>query len=368
MYKELLKQHEDILKKLTDKANKETDFGERGQFMNLQKMINNEIEAIDDLKRIYKESELNKLCAYKLGVGKILIGQRGSGISSTLIDECLKYNRPLIVESNRRAENLVKQYPNLMVAYFIKDFTKNCLELMNANKETVNWNNKQVNVELNTTNNINKDIIGRINGIKSKVGIIGTVGISYEIEEEHENWIPRNSETLIKEVKDVKPIGVLSKYVYVYCDYIEDTKFKMIYFNNFECPNMITITNIRNFKSVDDICDALFVAKSLGYKPIINKINGGSLLCNVLGNDSKYFIYKTANGEDYSSAYIRFAKKDIVITFQSKQAQEAIDLFNEECLSVVNGRFNYIPKVEDDNSNLLKELILAIHLIKEDNK
>ena len=46
MYKELLKQHEEILKKLTDKASKETDFGERGQFINLQKMINNELDAI----------------------------------------------------------------------------------------------------------------------------------------------------------------------------------------------------------------------------------------------------------------------------------------------------------------------------------
>lgn len=193
MYNELLKQHEDILKKLTDKASSETEFGERGQFMNLQKMISNELYAIADLNRIHKEKDSNKLCAYKLGVGKILIGQRGSGISSTLIDECLKYNRPLIVESKHRAENLVKQYPNLMVAYFIKDFAKNCLELMNANKETVNWNNEQVNVELNTTNNINKDITGRINRIKSKVGIIGTVGFSYEIEGEEESpiWFHR---------------------------------------------------------------------------------------------------------------------------------------------------------------------------------
>ena len=45
MYNELLKQHEEILKKLTDKASKETDFGERGQFINLQKMINNELDA-----------------------------------------------------------------------------------------------------------------------------------------------------------------------------------------------------------------------------------------------------------------------------------------------------------------------------------
>jgi len=57
MYKELLKQHEEILKKLTDKASKETDFGERGQFINLQKMINNELEAINDLNRIYKDNK-----------------------------------------------------------------------------------------------------------------------------------------------------------------------------------------------------------------------------------------------------------------------------------------------------------------------
>lgn len=193
MYNELLKQHEEILKKLTEKASKESLFDERGQFMNLQKMVDAELRFIKQLNELIEESESNELCAYKLGVGKILIGQRGSGISSTLIDECLKYNRPLVVESKHRAENLVKQYPNLMVAYFIKDFTKNCLELMNANKETVNWNNKQVNVELNTTNNINKDIIGRINGVKSKVGIIGTVGFSYEIEGEEESpiWFHR---------------------------------------------------------------------------------------------------------------------------------------------------------------------------------
>ena len=121
----------------------------------------------------------------------------------------------MIVEFKGRAENLVKQYPNLMVAYFIKNFAKNCLELMNANKETVNWNNEQVNVELNTTNNINKDIIGRINGIKSKVGIIGSFGISYEIEEEHENWTPRNSEMpkIRKKVTEELAMKMLDDYI-----------------------------------------------------------------------------------------------------------------------------------------------------------
>lgn len=52
MYKELLKQHEEILKKLTDKASKETDFGERGQFMNLQKMVDAEIKAIRNINEI----------------------------------------------------------------------------------------------------------------------------------------------------------------------------------------------------------------------------------------------------------------------------------------------------------------------------
>ena len=52
MYNELLKQHEEILKKLTDKASKETDFGERGQFMNLQKMVDAEIKAIKNINEI----------------------------------------------------------------------------------------------------------------------------------------------------------------------------------------------------------------------------------------------------------------------------------------------------------------------------
>ena len=190
MYKELLKQHEEILKKLTDKAGKETNFDERGQFMNLQKMISNELNSIADLKGIYKESESNELCVYKLGVGKILIGQRGSGISSTLIDECLKYNRPLIVESNHRAEQLSKQYPNLALAYFIKDFNKDCLEFMNVNKEIVDLKDSQVNVELGKTNNLYGYIVGRINVIKTKVGVIGTVGLSYELDEEQPTWFP----------------------------------------------------------------------------------------------------------------------------------------------------------------------------------
>lgn len=194
MYNELLKQHEDILKKLTDKASKETDFGERGQFMNLQKMVTNETFTIKELKDLASKDESNKLCAYKLGVGKILIGQRGSGISSTLIDECLKYNRPLIVESNHRAEQLSKLYPNLTLAYFIKDFNKDCLALMNVNKEIVDFSDAQVNVELNTTNNINKDILEKVKLIKPMVGIIGTVGISRELEEQQPIWVPRNSE------------------------------------------------------------------------------------------------------------------------------------------------------------------------------
>ena len=184
MYKELLKQHEDILKKLTDKASKETDFGERGQFMNLQKMINNEIVAINDLKRAYKESESNKLCAYKLGVGKILIGQRGSGISSTLIDECLKYNRPLIVERESRVNQLVEKYPNLKVGWIVRN--GNYVE---SNKD-IKWCDEQVNVELFTCRN-NIDILTKmIEKIKARVGAIGTVGFSYETEEEYENWIP----------------------------------------------------------------------------------------------------------------------------------------------------------------------------------
>ena len=55
MYNELLKQHEEILKKLTDKASKETDFGERGQFINIQKMVEMEIRFIKNLNEIIEE-------------------------------------------------------------------------------------------------------------------------------------------------------------------------------------------------------------------------------------------------------------------------------------------------------------------------
>ena len=55
MYNELLKQHKEILKKLTEKASKETGFDERGQFMNLQKMIEMEIRFIKNLNEIIEE-------------------------------------------------------------------------------------------------------------------------------------------------------------------------------------------------------------------------------------------------------------------------------------------------------------------------
>lgn len=360
MYNELLKQHEEILKKLTDKATKETDFNERGQFINIQKMIENELEAIIDLNRIYKESDSNKLCAYKLGVGKILIGQRGSGISSTLIDECLKYNRPLIVERKSRAEQLAKQYTELKVAWLIDD--GNYFE---SNKE-IKWCDEQVNVDLFTCRNNVNTLTKMIDKIKSRVGAIGTVGISYELDEQQPIWVPRNSE--IPKVKENVIKESFNKYVYVYADHLGDTEFKMVYFSNFEDCDMITITNVRIFKSIDDVSDALFVAKSIGYKPIINKINCGLMFLAVLGNNSKEFIYVQENRGNYSNAYTRFVNGDIIINFQSKEAQDAINSFDEKCLLIDNGYLKYVPKVEDDNSSLLKEIILAIHLIKEDNK
>lgn len=177
----LLKTHEEILERLTEIASKEIGFDERGQFMNLQKMIHSEIGFIEKLKELKEENDSNKLCAYKLGVGKIIIGQRGSGISSTLIDECLKYDRPLIVEYPKRAEQLKKEYQNLKLGYLIKNFNEARLELMSANKEDIKWDEEQISIDLCAHGN-DIDIISRtIEDIKCKVGAIGTVGISYEI-------------------------------------------------------------------------------------------------------------------------------------------------------------------------------------------
>ena len=194
MYKELLKQHEEILKNLTDKASKETDFNERGQFINIQKMIDMEIKFIERLKELGETTDSNNLCAYKLGVGKILIGQRGSGISSTLIDECLKYNRPLIVSSKHRAEQLSKQYPKLRLCFLIRDFNKNGYGIMNTSEDVINLDNEQVNIDLQVGYDISKDISEKVKEIKQIVGAIGTVGVSYELEEEQPIWIPKNSE------------------------------------------------------------------------------------------------------------------------------------------------------------------------------
>ena len=48
----LLKEHMNILERLTELASKEKEFNERGQFMNIQKMMQYEVEMIGDLKRL----------------------------------------------------------------------------------------------------------------------------------------------------------------------------------------------------------------------------------------------------------------------------------------------------------------------------
>ena len=200
MYNELLKRHEEILKKLTEKASKETGFDERGQFMNLQKMIYSEIGFINNIIDLIDKSDSNKLCAYKLGVGKIIIGQRGSGISSTLIDECLKYDRPLIVEFKSKAEQLEKLYPDLRVGWLFNE--GNYFE---SNKD-IKWYDEQVNVELFTCKN-NIDILTKtIDKIRARVRLIITVGISYEIDGEPKIWLTSNKTTKkIEEVSVKKP-------------------------------------------------------------------------------------------------------------------------------------------------------------------
>ena len=108
MYNELLKRHEEILKKLTEKASKETGFDERGQFINLQKMIyseigfiNNIIDLIDKCKKVelkFKKS-ISKELAEKI-LDDYTKHQLNDGIfdSSKTLQE--KYNKIIEIMTN----------------------------------------------------------------------------------------------------------------------------------------------------------------------------------------------------------------------------------------------------------------------------
>lgn len=215
----LLKTHEEILERLTEIASKENKFEERSQFINIQKMIKEELTIIEKLKEseicdknklickiksqlqdiknqligkpcvmgksleekesvlidgLYKlayskdEPDLkqNDIDAYKLGVGKLLIGQRGSGVSSTLIDECIKYKRPLLFKTQKQADLFKTRNPSLR-AY--------CYD---TEKET-EYYNEEVCVELLLYDCDSKLISEELDKIKHNVKSICTVGLSY---------------------------------------------------------------------------------------------------------------------------------------------------------------------------------------------
>lgn len=163
----LLKTHEEILERLTEIAIKETKFEERGQFMNVQKMIREELGIIEKLKEA-KIVEFTDVNAYELGVGKILIGQRGSGVTSTLIDECIKYDRPLLFKTQRQADLFKGQYPTLD-AY--------CYDSM---EDIGGYSAKEVCVEL-LMYNPNKDLIDKeLEKFRHRVASICTVGVSHD--------------------------------------------------------------------------------------------------------------------------------------------------------------------------------------------
>lgn len=181
----LLKTHEEVLERLTEIASKETKFEERSQFMNIQKMIKEELTIIEKLKESEsldnssnQDREFNNFCdrlidlkqsdidAYKLGVGKLLIGQRGSGVSSTLIDECIKYNRPLLFKTQKQADLFKTRNPSLR-AY--------CYDT----EEETEYYNEEVCVELLLYDCDSKLISEELDKIKHNVKSICTVGLSY---------------------------------------------------------------------------------------------------------------------------------------------------------------------------------------------
>lgn len=183
----LLKTHEEILERLTELASKEKAFEERGQFRNIQKMIYEELEIIEKLKKmdVSDNIESNKkdaIDAYKLGVGKLLIGQRGSGITSTLIDECIKYDKPLLFKTPHQSNLFKKQYPMLKTyCYESTDDMREC-------------GTKEVCVEL-LMYDLNRESINKeLDKIRHKVTSICTVGISYHnINNEQDHFIHGNN-------------------------------------------------------------------------------------------------------------------------------------------------------------------------------
>lgn len=121
--------------------------------------FNNFCDRLIDLKQ-------DDIDVYKLGVGKLLIGQRASGVSSTLIDECIKYNRPLLFKTQKQADLFKTRNPSLR-AY--------CYDT----EEETEYYNEEVCVELLLYDCDSKLISEELDKIKHKVKSICTVGISY---------------------------------------------------------------------------------------------------------------------------------------------------------------------------------------------
>jgi hypothetical protein len=114
----LLKEHMNILEKLTELASKETQFNERGQFMNIQKMIEMQIRTIDRLKEFGIVEEEPKtdipnreLHSYQ-GM-KYLIGQRGCGHTYASIKVSAEKRIPILVHTSHQSNLLVKRAKEL---------------------------------------------------------------------------------------------------------------------------------------------------------------------------------------------------------------------------------------------------------------
>ena len=335
----------------------------RGEIINLQKAMLNELEIIELLKK----EDSNNLCAYKLGVGKILIGQRGSGISSTLIDECLKYNRPLIVSSKHRAEQLSKQYPKLRLCFLIRDFNKNGYGIMNTSEDVINLDNEQVNIDLQVGYDISKDISEKVKEIKQIVGAIGTVGVSYDIEEEQPIWIPIANET--PKVVENKP----NKYVYAYTDFVEDKSVvTLIYFdgfNNFDGCDKINISNVRSVKNINEAVEVLFMANIMGYELLINNTMLGRdvyLRLKSLPINSSFEIKLIRPTRELNSnAYCKYSNSIGKISTTDKLSKEALGVFKDVKTIVKQGYITWSLERGDEREPLLKEILLAYYIITE---
>lgn len=102
----MIKQHQEILKRLTDIAIEEKEFKERGQFMNIQKMIQAEIDILKSIEAINKfDNTLEEL--------KKVSDIENTIINSDMIDKC---NHPIRMnkESSYKVMAIDYEYDNTM--------------------------------------------------------------------------------------------------------------------------------------------------------------------------------------------------------------------------------------------------------------